>query len=149
MNIPVNEKAPVLSGSQIEITAPVEVVWKTLTDISNWPAWQKDVTETTVDGNIVEGTVFRWKAGGLSFKSQIHTCWPHRAFGWTGTTIGAHAVHNWTFIQKDSTTTIVKVEESLGGMFPKLFRKNFQKNLDQGLKKNLLELKEAAEQGWK
>ncbi len=33
MNIPINESAPVKSRNQIEIQAPIETVWHTLTDI--------------------------------------------------------------------------------------------------------------------
>lgn len=144
MKIPVNAKAPVLSRNQVEIKAPIETVWKVLTEIQNWPNWQKAVTETEVLGEIREGTRFNWKAGGLSFQSAIHTHVPHSQFGWTGTTLGASAIHNWTFESKDSTT-IVKVEESLQGVFPFLFRGYFQKNLDSGMVANLEELKAASE----
>lgn len=48
MNIPVNQNAPVISKNQIEINAPIDRVWETLTDIKNWPQWQKAVSETTV-----------------------------------------------------------------------------------------------------
>ncbi len=145
MNIPINKNAPVKSSNQIEIQAPIDAVWSTLTDIKNWTKWQKAVTETIVDEKIEEGTNFKWKAGGLSFKSKIHTSKPHTAFGWTGTTIGASAIHNWTFIQKDNNTTIVIVEESLQGVFPKLFKNYFQNNLDKGILTNLMELKSASE----
>ena len=145
MNIPFNENAPVKSRNQIEIQAPIDTVWFILTDIKNWTKWQTAVTETIVDEKIEEGTNFKWKAGGLSFKSKIHTSIPNTAFGWTGTTIGASAVHNWTFIKKDDNTTIVIVEESLQGVFPKLFKKYFQKNLDKGVLTNLMELKDASE----
>ena len=145
MNIPINENAPVKSRNQIEIQAPIDTVWHTLTDIKNWNKWQKAVTETTVDEKIKEGTIFNWKAGGLSFKSKIHTSKRNSAFGWTGTTIGASAIHNWTFIKKDENTTIVIIEESLQGVFPKLFKRYFQNNLDKGVLTNLLELKDASE----
>lgn len=145
MNIPINENAPVKSRNQIEVQAPVETVWNTLTDIKNWPKWQKAVTETTVGEKIEEGTNFKWKAGGLSFKSKIHTSKPNTAFGWTGTTIGASAIHNWTFMKKDNNTTTVLVEESLQGVFPKLFKKYFQNNLDNGVLTSLMELKDASE----
>ncbi len=145
MNIPINENAPVKSRNQIEIQAPVETVWYTLTDIKNWTKWQKAVTGTTVGEKIEEGTKFKWKAGGLSFKSKIHTSEPNTAFGWTGTTIGASAIHNWTFMKKGNNTTTVLVEESLQGVFPKLFKKYFQNNLDNGVLTNLMELKEASE----
>lgn len=144
MNIPINENAPVKSRNQIEIKAPIDTVWKILTDIKNWPEWQKSVIETEVLGNVKEGTEFNWKAGGLSFSSRIHTSKPKTAFGWTGTTIGASAIHNWTFTEKDSVT-IVTVEESLQGVFPTLFKSYFQKNLDSGVLTNLTELKNYSE----
>lgn len=143
MNIPVNENAPVKSMSQLEIAAPVDTVWKILTGIRNWPEWQKSVTETTAPETVEEGTEFHWKAGGLSFKSRIHTAELHKAFGWTGTTLGAAAVHNWRFIEKENSTVVI-VEESLQGIFPGIFKGYFQKNLDKGVLTNLEELKEAS-----
>jgi len=144
MNIPINENAPVKSKNQIVIDASIDTVWKILTDINNWTKWQKAVSETVVMGEIKEGTKFNWKAGGLSFKSMIHTDNPTSRFGWTGTTFGASAIHNWTFEEKDCKT-IVKVEESLQGVFPRLFSGYFQKNLDSGIVTNLEELKTASE----
>jgi len=144
MNIPVNENAPVKSGSRIEINAPAGTVWEMLTDINNWSKWQKAVTETTVRGEIKEGTKFEWKAGGLSFNSEIHTVKPMLMFGWTGTTIGTSAIHNWTF-EEQGNKTIVTVEESLQGLLPGLFRAYFQKNLDKGVITSLEELKAASE----
>jgi uncharacterized membrane protein len=145
MLIPINQHAPVKSSNEIEIKAPIDIVWLTLTDIEHWTQWQKAVTETIVRDNIEAGTTFQWKADGLTFQSTIHTSKPYTAFGWTGTTIGASAVHNWTFTEKDSNTTRIIVEESLQGVFPKVFRKYFQENLDQGVLTNLQELKDASE----
>lgn len=144
MNIPINQYAPVKSTSTIEIDAPVDTVWKVLTEINEWPSWQENVTEATLQGKLSEGTEFVWKAGGLSFRSQIHTMVPRRKFGWTGKTFGASAIHNWRFETTDKST-VVNVEESLQGVFPKVFKKYFQKNLDQGVKTNLSELKLASE----
>jgi len=144
MNIPINPKAPVKSKSQIEINAPVDSVWNILTDIHKWTNWQKAVSETAVHGKIMEGTQFDWKAGGLSFKSRIHTSVPKSMFGWTGRTLGTAAVHNWFFEARDNKTW-VKVEESLQGVLPRLFSGYFQRNLDTGVIRNLEELKAAAE----
>jgi uncharacterized membrane protein len=144
MNIPININAPVRSRNQIEIETPLDAVWQILTDIENWSKWQKSVSETIVFGEVEEGTQFNWKAGGVSFKSKIHTSKLKSKFGWTGTTMGASAIHNWTFEGKGNKTIVV-VEESLQGIFPKLFRNYFQKNLDSGIVTNLNELKTAAE----
>jgi uncharacterized protein YndB with AHSA1/START domain len=145
MNIPINENAPVKSKNRIEIQAPIDRVWSILTDIEKWTQWQTSVTETTVEGTIEEGTNFKWKVGGLFFKSKIHTSRPNTVFGWTGRTIGVSAIHNWTLMKKEDNVTIVIVEESLQGVMPELFKKYFQKNLDKSMLTNLLELKNASE----
>ncbi len=144
MNIPINQDAPVKSHAEIVINAPTEKVWRLLTSINDWPAWQSDVTESNLKEELKEKAEFKWKAGGLSFTSQIHTIDPKIKFGWTGKTFGASAIHNW-FFKDDGEKTTVYVEESLQGVFPKFFKTYFQKNLDEGVKKNLKELKNAAE----
>lgn len=144
MNIPINTKAPVQAGNQIEIDAPVDLAWKILADIPNWPKWQKAVSKAIVHGKVEEGTAFSWKAGGLNFKSSIHTARPSAEFGWTGVTFGASAIHNWTF-EGNGARTIVRVEESLEGLFPWLLKGYFRKNLEAGILANLKELKAEAE----
>lgn len=144
MNIPINEQAPVQSKGRVEISAPISTVWKILTGIDKWPGWQKSVTKTTIHGEIKEAAQFEWKSDGLSFKSRVHTMVPESKFGWTGTTLGAYAIHNW-FFESNGNKTIVRVEESLQGVFPRLFKNYFQKNLDSGILKNMNELKAASE----
>jgi uncharacterized membrane protein len=144
MKITINENAPVKSRNQIAINASIDSVWEILTNINNWKTWQKDVSKAVIYGEVKEGTHFDWKAGGLSFKSEIHTSIPKSMFGWTGTTLGTSAIHNW-FFKEEENVTIVRVEESLQGILPKLFTGFFQKNLDSGVVKNLNELKAAAE----
>jgi uncharacterized protein YndB with AHSA1/START domain len=59
----VNERAPVVGASEIEIEAPAETVWEVLTAFENWPSWNGDVKSISVEGPVAEGTVFRWRAG--------------------------------------------------------------------------------------
>lgn len=59
----VNQSAPVFVSDEIGIAAPPEVVWRVLSDLASWPAWNPDVKSMTVEGPLVEGTTFRWKAG--------------------------------------------------------------------------------------
>ncbi|WP_339916785.1 SRPBCC family protein [Yeosuana marina] len=144
MNISVNENAPVKSTGKIEIHAPIDKVWQILTSINDWPSWQSEVTQSNLKENLKQGAIFKWKAGGLSFTSQIHTVEPKTKFGWTGKTFGASAIHNWSF-SFENGNTVIKVEESLQGVFPKLFKNYFQKNLDKGIQLNLEDLKCASE----
>lgn len=144
MNIPINHNAPVKSHSEIIIDAPIEKVWQILTNITDWPTWQKEVTESNLKEELAEGVEFKWKASGLLFTSQIHTIDPELKFGWTGKTFGADAIHNW-FLKDDGDKTIVHVEESLQGVFPRIFKGYFQKNLDKGVIQTLMDLKAASE----
>lgn len=144
MNLSVNREAPVVSGGKILIDAPVETVWRRLSSIDEWPSWQSEMTEAKIQGELEVNQTFLWKASGLSFTSVLHTVDPASRIGWTGRTTGAYAVHNWT-LSKDGDKTLVVVEESLQGLFPRLFQGYFQKNLDHGVQKNLDELKKACE----
>lgn len=39
----INPTAPVLTRDEILIDAPLDVVWKTQTDIAEWPRWRPQV----------------------------------------------------------------------------------------------------------
>ena len=144
MNIPINQDAPVKSHGEIVIEASTDKVWQILTKINDWPSWQSEVTESNLNEVLKEGAEFKWKAGGLSFTSQIHTVEQKTRFGWTGKTFGASAIHNW-FFKVEGGNTVIRVEESLQGVFPRLLKNYFQKNLDNGVQKNLQDLKNASE----
>ena len=144
MQISIETNAPVKSSAEIIVEAPVVAVWRVLTEIDKWPDWQESVTSALLKGPLVPGTRFDWKSGGLKFISHIHTCEPHMEFGWTGKTFGARAIHNWTFTEQGNQTRVA-VEESLNGIFPRLFRKGFQKTLETGMSKSLEELRRAVE----
>ena len=121
MNIPINQDAPVKSHGEIVIEASTDKVWQILTKINDWPSWQSEVTESNLNEVLKEGAEFKWKAGGLSFTSQIHTVEQKTRFGWTGKTFGASAIHNW-FFKVEGGNTVIRVEESLQGVFPRLLK---------------------------
>ncbi|WP_067549402.1 SRPBCC family protein [Algoriphagus sanaruensis] len=142
--IPANPKAPVFAQGEIVIASSPEKVWDALTQINEWPSWQSDVTEAKIQGPVVPGAIFTWRAGGISFQSEIHTAKTPNFLGWTGKTIGAYAVHNWTLSEFDGQT-LVQVEESLEGFLPSLLKGFFQKNLEAGIQKNLEDLRQEIE----
>ena len=144
MKIDINEKAPVNAKQRIKIYAPTTKIWSILTEINNWPNWQSSVKKVHLGTPLQEGSDFIWSAGGVTLKSKIHTCEPFRAFGWIGKTIGVFAIHNW-LIESEKDGSIVSVEESLQGFFPFIFKKKFLNSLEQGMSKNLQELKTASE----
>jgi len=140
MNIDVDSSAGCFSKEEIIINSPVENVFKILSDINNWPAWQSAVTKAKIDSPIEPGVTFKWEAGGLKINSELHTVNPYSEIGWTGRIWWIKAVHNWS-LSNDANGTKVIVEESLKGFGSSIM----QKSLIEGMRKNLLELKNKAE----
>lgn len=136
----VDSSAKCFSKEEIKINSPVENVFKVLSDINNWTTWQSSVTKAQINGPVAAGTRFTWKAGGLNINSQLHTVHLNSEIGWTGRIWWIKAVHNWHLSTENSKTKVI-VSESLTG-----FGASFiQKSLTEGMRKNLVELKNKAE----
>lgn len=124
----INENAPVKQKNQIVINAAPEKVWTVLTDINQWVSWNKKITKAQAPETQKVGVHFDWKVNGVSIKSTLHTVDPHKAFGWSGTTFGGSAIHNW-YLTPQGTGTLVKVEESMEGWLMSLFKNKMNKDL--------------------
>jgi uncharacterized protein YndB with AHSA1/START domain len=107
----VNRSAPVVAEGEIEIAASPETVWDVLADISSWPKWNPDVKSVSLDGDVAEGSEFRWKAGPGTITSTIRRLEQPRFIGWTGRTLGIGAVHVYRLEPRDGST-LVTTEES-------------------------------------
>jgi hypothetical protein len=143
VNIGINENAPVVRKNEILINVSIEKVFSKLTDINNWMNWRHSISKCNLIVPLAENAKFTWSSDGLNYKSIIHTI-KKNAFGWTGTTIGAYAIHNW-FFEEINDKTFVKVEESLEGFFIKLMKKSMDKKLEKIILKDLMELKKECE----
>lgn len=140
----INPDAPVKCTKSIEIKAPAEKVWKTLTDINQWSAWQTEIHKPQINGALQPLTTFDWTTGGVRIHSTLHTVEPYTHFGWTGKTLGMYAIHNWT-LNATHNGTIVQVDESMEGFLTRLFKKSFNQNLEKGMVKWLDLLKAECE----
>src|SRR5919106_5149605 len=139
-----NRNAPVYSHGQIEIAASPEAVWNLMADIESWPNWNSDVKEVTLQGEIVEGTPFRWKAGPGTITSVLRIVDRPNALGWTGRTFGIDAIHVWRFVPLGEQN-IASMEEAFDGLVARLFRSRLQKQLDATTEAGLETLKATAE----
>jgi hypothetical protein len=140
----IDEQAPVVGASEIEIAAAPEVVWEVLTEFEQWPSWNPDVKSMSMDGPVAEGSVFRWKAGPGAITSTIRWVEPPRVIAWTGRTLGIRAIHFWSLEARDGTT-LVRTEESYDGVVARLLRRPLRKALQRGLEDGLRYLKAEAE----
>jgi hypothetical protein len=137
--------APVVSRTEIEITAPPEVVWDVLTVFGRWPTWNPQVKSMSVQEPVVVGSTFRWKAGPSTVRSTIQRLEPPRLIAWSGRTMGLRAVDVFR-LEGHGGSTLVREEESWSGLVAWLLRKPLQRTLDHSLESGLHHLKAAAEQ---
>ena len=143
-SVEVNKNAPVVAADRIEIAASSQSVWDVLTDIKSWPSWNPDVKSMSMQGELAEGSVFRWKAGPGTITSRIQHVEPPRMIGWTGTIFGIKAKHVYRLEARDGAT-LVHTEESYEGLVSRLLRGSLQKTLAKGLSDGLRYLKAETE----
>ena len=132
VSVEINKAAPVQCSKSILISADQKKVWDLLTGINGWPRWQRDISESRLEGTLSAGSEFLWKSGGTKIRSTVHTLDPAGTFGWTGKAPGLTAIHNWYLEERDGLTE-VKVEESMEGPLAKLFRKSLNRSLEKGM----------------
>ena len=126
------DDAPVRARREVQIAAPVDVVWDVLSDIDAWPRWNAEVQSATVAGAVAPGTEFRWKAGPGTIQSRIERAERPRLLAWTGRTFGLSAIHVWR-LEPRAGGTHVTTEESMEGLPARVLRGMVQKNLDKSL----------------
>lgn len=140
----INENAPVKQKKQIVIHAAPEKVWAVLTDINQWVYWNKKITKAQILETPKVGTRFDWKVNGASIKSTLHTVNSNKCFGWSGTTFGGSAIHNW-YLTAQGIETLVKVEESMEGWLVNLFKNKMNRDLAKDMQFWLEMLKQESE----
>jgi uncharacterized protein YndB with AHSA1/START domain len=140
----IDREAPVVGSLEIVIEARADTVWEVLTAIDDWPTWNPDVKEASLQGSLSPGTQFKWKAGPATITSTLKHVERPRLIAWTGRTFGVNALHVWRLEPKDGATH-VRTEETFDGLVARLFRGRLQKQLDDGLESGLRHLKAEAE----
>ncbi len=126
------------------IEASPELVFSVISSIGDWPAWNKDVKSVSLQGSVEPGTVFRWKAGGVSLTSTLQVVDPPQEIAWTGKTMGITAIHVFRFENADGGT-LARSEESWEGLIASLFKGYSGRTLDKGIASVLSDLKAEAE----
>jgi uncharacterized protein YndB with AHSA1/START domain len=140
----INHEAPATAKGQIHIAADPETVWEVIAAIDNWPRWNPDVKSASLEGPLVRGSVFKWKAGPSSLTSTLQIVDRPKEITWTGKTMGIHAVHVFRFEPRDGGTIAVS-EESWDGLIARLLKGYSRKTLDRGIRSILEYLKVEAE----
>jgi hypothetical protein len=140
----IDRDARITAGGSVEISATPAQVWDIISDIGDWPTWSPDVREAHLDGDLVPGTRFTWRAGPGTITSVLRSVVPGRELGWTGVTMGVHAVHVWR-LEAVPGGTRVTTEESWDGWPTRLMRARMERTLRRAVFQGLHALKTEVE----
>jgi hypothetical protein len=140
----IDPHAPVVGSGEIEIAADPETVWDVLTRFEAWPEWNPDVKSVAIEGEVAEGTQFRWKSGPGTITSTLQQVERPRLIAWKGQSFGLDAFHVWR-LEGVNGATLVRTEETFDGLVARLFRRPLRKTLNRALETGLRHLKAEAE----
>lgn len=131
-------------GGEVQIAAPPQIVWDVLTKIDGWPSWNPEVKSASLEGDLVPGTVFRWKAGSSRLVSKLLHVEPPGEIAWTGKAMGLNVIHVYG-LEPSNGGTSVRTDESVEGLTARLFRGPIKKRMDSAIDAGLRSLKAEAE----
>jgi len=140
----VDRGAPVLVHHEIDITAPLDRVWRLHAEVGRWPSWQTSITAARLDGALQPGASFTWTSYGFTVTSEVYALTEHHRVLWGGTADGITGIHEWVFAATDSGTR-VETTESFAGTPVEADPAGMQRVLDGSLTAWLGHLKAAAE----
>jgi uncharacterized protein YndB with AHSA1/START domain len=140
----IDSAAPVVLTTEVFVEAPVNVAWDLLVDVQGWPTWHPGIRSVVADRPPGPGMEFRWRPGPYRIDSAVQEFEPRKRIGWTGRSPGVAARHVWT-LRADGDGVVVRTEESLTGLLPRLLRRRLQVSVRTDLDEWLGHLKTEAE----
>ena len=142
----IDRNAPVIAHHEIDISAPLDTVWRLQTDVNGWPAWQTDITAARLDGPFEPGNSFTWTSYGFTVTSTIYAVAERARTLWGGAGGGIMGTHEWMYSQTPRGVH-VDTHESFSGEAVQADITGMQSALDKSLTDWLRHLKAAAERG--
>ena len=140
----IDRDAPVVAQHQVDIAAPLDVVWHLHTDVNGWPSWNPEITAAKIEGEFEQGNSFTWTSYGLTVTSTIHVVKDHARTLWSGPVQGIMGIHEWRF-EPTRSGVHVATEESWSGDPVEADPNSLRAALDESLVSWLGRLKTQAE----
>jgi hypothetical protein len=110
-------------SEEIEIDAPLSVVWQTFSRMESWDEWNTACRSCCIisgDEALSTGTCFSFVIRPLLFplkvQPRIVKCDPGREVIWEGGKMGINASHTWQFHEEDGKVKLLSVERFEGPM---------------------------------
>ncbi len=108
----INEEASVKDKQSIVIHAPIDEVWKVVTDIANWNQWNSQVSSAEK----LSEEEFTWTLNNTRFNSKVsYSDAPYR-FCWVSKGSLLKCVHLYKLDEVDENETSVVFEGSMQGL---------------------------------
>jgi uncharacterized protein YndB with AHSA1/START domain len=109
--------------NEIDVRAPVEVVWQLLVEAENWSSYFPPEDQIKILGGDAElklGTRYSRVTVGFPMTCVVRECVPFRRLSWSTTVdddlTGASAFHGWVVTPTDGGCHLL-TEETLNGAF--------------------------------
>lgn len=99
-------------------------IWKVLTQVEQWPDWAPGIRGARMDGALIPGAGFRWRAGGVGIRSTFIEVERPRRLVWIGSAPGISVRHAWTIEPAEFGST-VRTQEWVRSVWP--FRGRLQR----------------------
>jgi uncharacterized protein YndB with AHSA1/START domain len=108
----------IFAHNERSIRAPCATVFRYLVEAERWERWYSNASAVSVedapDGELHEGSVFRWKTFGLEVESRVNELVPASRLAWFGKTKDIDAYHTWDLAPVGGQCRVV-TEEVLKG----------------------------------
>jgi uncharacterized protein YndB with AHSA1/START domain len=111
---------------------PPAVVWKHLSDIEAWPSWVPGTAAASLDGALLPGAGFRWRARGLWIRSTLLEVERPRRLSWQGRGGGLKVEHRWT-IEPHPSGSLVRSEEWADGFWLRPFADRIGRSMQRAV----------------
>jgi len=139
----IDDQAPVLARSCVDIDAPVTRVWEILGAVMDWPTVDAAISKVQLPAGVEVDAPFAWANAGARVKSRFAVVNRDSELTWTGVSFGARAVHRHILRATSGNGTRLESAESMAG--PLLTMMYNSSKLNDGMTRWLTAIKAAAE----
>jgi hypothetical protein len=114
--------------TEVEIAAPIEAVWETLTDLAAYPDWNPFIVSSTGRADVGERLTNRLRPPGgraITFKPKVTVLQPPVTFEWLGH-LGLPGIfdgrHRFDLAPRKNGGTLVTQSEQFDGILVRFMR---------------------------
>jgi uncharacterized protein YndB with AHSA1/START domain len=141
----IDKGAPVWAEREVQIDAPIEVVWDVLANVDDWPRWLAEIRSAVIAGPVAPETTIRLKTRDPgTVKTSIGIVEQPHALALTSRKFGTSTSQVWR-LDRGEGGTRVHAEGSMEGLPARLLSAPIRKKFGHFLEAWLRDMKAEAE----